>query len=249
MPVSASLWAASAAVRIASLNLCTDEYLLLAARRQQIASVSRLAADRDDSPLWRIARGLPVNGGQIEQVIAGRPNVLLTMGGSGRATRQLATRLGMRVIDLPYPQTIDDVVANMETVARLTGNDATIAVWRRRMDALRANIPAARDAAFLGQGGISVGTDSLSAQWMSLAGLRQTPVNGGRFSAEQLLMRPPAVLLQSNYRRRQFSRGGQWLDQPWVKSGPARLLSTDGRPWTCAGPLMPYEIQRLRAVR
>ena len=45
MPVSASLLAASGALRVASLNLCTDEYLLLLARPSEIASVSHLSHD------------------------------------------------------------------------------------------------------------------------------------------------------------------------------------------------------------
>ncbi len=53
MPGFASLLAASAAVRVASLNMCTDEYLLLLARPQEIASVSRLSRDPADSSLWR----------------------------------------------------------------------------------------------------------------------------------------------------------------------------------------------------
>ena len=45
MPVSASLSAVSAALRVASLDLCADEYLLLLARPSEIASVSRLSHD------------------------------------------------------------------------------------------------------------------------------------------------------------------------------------------------------------
>ena len=49
MPVSASLLAASSALRVASLDLCADEYLLLLARPAEVASVSRLAHDPADS--------------------------------------------------------------------------------------------------------------------------------------------------------------------------------------------------------
>ena len=40
MPAFALAWAASAVIRAASLNLCTDEYLLLLAEPRQIASIS-----------------------------------------------------------------------------------------------------------------------------------------------------------------------------------------------------------------
>ena len=55
MPAFALL-AASLPLRVASLNLCTDEYLLLLARPERIVSVSYLSRDPHESPLWKIAR-------------------------------------------------------------------------------------------------------------------------------------------------------------------------------------------------
>ncbi|MEO5578163.1 MAG: hypothetical protein ABIR25_03810, partial [Sphingomicrobium sp.] len=104
----ASLSIASA-LKIASLNLCTDEYLLLLARPGEIASVTRLVQDPAESPLWRQARAFPANRGAIEQVIGMRPTLLLTMGGRGRSTGMLARRMGIKAIDLPYPASIADV--------------------------------------------------------------------------------------------------------------------------------------------
>src|SRR5580765_3634027 len=96
MPASALLIGAS----VASLNLCTDEYLLLLARPQEIASVSFLSQDPQESPLWRSARRYPANRGSIEDVLARRPDIVLTMGGGGRATQLLARRLHIRPVEL-----------------------------------------------------------------------------------------------------------------------------------------------------
>ena len=102
MPGFASLSIASA-LKIASLNLCTDEYLLLLAQRHEIASITRLAQDPAESSLWRQARAFPANRGQIEQIIAVRPTLVLTMGGGGRSSGLLARQMGIRTIDLAYP--------------------------------------------------------------------------------------------------------------------------------------------------
>ena len=102
------------------------------------------------------------------------------------------------------------------------------------------------DAIFLGAGGNSIGATSLEAQWMGLAGLRQRHLPGGRASLELLAIRPPAVLLRSSYRRNERSLGQSWLDHPLARPGQSRILTTDGRPWTCAGPLMIDEVVRLR---
>jgi iron complex transport system substrate-binding protein len=83
---------------------------------------------------------------------------------------------------------------------------------------------------------------------MALAGLRQRPLTGDRVSLEQLLVRPPAVLLRSNYRAGQYSGEQRWLRHPLAQAeGRSRTVMTDGRLWNCMGPLMVGEVRRLKA--
>ncbi len=84
---------------------------------------------------------------------------------------------------------------------------------------------------------------------MALAGLRQRPMRGDRVSLETLLVRPPAVLLRSDYRQGQYSNQQRWLRHPAARrGGRLRTLATDGRRWTCMGPLLIDEIVRLRGA-
>ena len=248
MPGFASLLAVSAALRAASLNLCTDEYLLLLGRPGEIASVSRLAHDPADSALWRVARRFPANRGNLESALASRPTLILTMGGGGRATGLIARNIGLKTLDLPFPATIADVEANMVRVATALGDPRRVTPWRGRLARLRAP-PSQRDTIFLAGGGNSIGATSLGAEWMRLAGFRQRPLLGGRATLELLATNPPAVLLRSNYRRAEVSLGQRWLDHPLATRAASRRIDTDGRAWTCAGPLMLQEIERLRSIR
>ena len=244
----ASLSIASA-LHIASLNLCTDEYLLLLARPHEIASVSRLSQDRAESPLWRSASVYPGNRGAIEQVIGTRPTLVLTMGGGGRSTGLLARRMGIRTIDLPYPTSIADVAANMRRVAAALGDDRRADPWLARLTALQTGKPGRqRDAIWVSGGGISLSPGSPGAQWLALAGLEQRQLPGGRAELETLLVAPPAVLVRSDYRRGQMSQGVRWFDHPVVRRLASRTVTTDGRAWTCAGPLMLDEVERLRRI-
>jgi iron complex transport system substrate-binding protein len=249
MAVSASLWAASASLRVASLDLCADEYLLLLARPGEIASVSRLAQDPADSVMWRQARRYPANRRGLESVVGTRPTLLLTMGGGGRATSLIAERLHIRTLTRTYPASIDDVDATMVRVARGLGDVRRADRWRQRLARLRALPVHQQDAIFLSGGGASMTAGSLGAQWMALAGFRQRALPNGRASLELLATRPPAVLLRSTYRRNQPSLGQRWLDHPLARRSSARTIETDGRPWTCAGPLMVGEVERLRGLR
>ncbi len=248
MAVFASLLAAS--LRIASLNLCSDEYLLLLARPGEVASVSRLAQDPAETSLAPQARRVPGNRGRIEDVIGLHPDVVLILGGSGgRSSGAIARALGMRVVALPQPGSLDGVAVNLRTVAGALGDphraDALIAELAR----LRANSPRIGvDSIYLGHGGISQSTGSLGAQWMRTAGLVQRPLSGGKTSLEVLAINPPKLLLISNYRSSQISQGQRWLTHPIVARTPSRRVTTDGRPWTCAGPLMMGEVERLHRV-
>ena len=247
MPGFASLLVASAAVRVASLNLCTDEYLLLLARPAEIASVSRLSHDPADSPLWRVGRRFSANRGNLESALASQPTLILTMGGGGRSTATIARTFGVRTLDLPYPATIADVETNMVRVATALGDQRRATPWRKRL--ARLKIPSRqRDTIFLAGGGNSIGATSLGAEWMRLAGFRQRALPGGRATLEQLATNPPAILLRSTYRRTQVSLAQRWLDHPLAHRSPAKRIDTDGRAWTCSGPLMLQEIERLRSV-
>jgi iron complex transport system substrate-binding protein len=249
MPVSASLLAANAALKVASLDLCADEYLLLLARPGQIVSVSRVAQDPADSVLWRTARHYPANRRDLESALAAHPGLLLSSSGGGRATTLIARRLGVRTLSLGYPNSIGAVEATMIRVATALGDPHRADAWRKRLVRLRAHPLPQRDTILLGAGGNSLATGSLGAQWMALGGFRQRALPGGRATLETLAVSPPHILLRSTYRRKQPSLGQRWLDHPLARRSTAFTIATDGRPWTCAGPLMIDEIERLRGFR
>ena len=248
MAAFASLLAASALVRVASLNLCSDEYLLLLARSGEVVGVTRLSQDPEESVLTPAARRLPGNRGRIEDVLGQRPTLVLTMSGGGRSSKAIAHALHLPVLDLPQPASLDDVAANLRRVAAALGDPRRATPWVARLTRLRSTQPPQRDAIWLGGGGLSVTPGSLAAQWLALAGLRQRSLPGGRATIETLVTRPPAFLVTSNYRAGQMSLGQRWLGHPLLARLPSRRLVADGRRWTCAGPLMITEIERIRQV-
>jgi iron complex transport system substrate-binding protein len=97
--------------RVASLNLCTDE-LLLALGAGQIVSVTHLAQQPAETSLWRQARRYRSNDGSLVSVAGLRPDLVLTMGGGARDRVRIAQRLGIRILDLPYPQSLADIEAS-----------------------------------------------------------------------------------------------------------------------------------------
>lgn len=244
MAASALLAAAS----VASLNLCTDEYLLLLARPGEVASVSFLSQDPQESPLWKLARGHHSNRGSLEDVLSKHPGVVLTMGGGGRASSLIAKRLGIEAVELRPVSALGDVAWNFRAVAGALRDPERAGPWLERLERVRSTVPKRPlDAIWLGGGGQTISVPSVGADWMRLAGLKQRPLQGGRVSLETILVHPPAVLVQSGYRAGQFSRGSEWLNHPIVREAKSRRIRADGRAWTCMGPLVIAEVERLRA--
>lgn len=257
MRVFASLLAASLALaapaeaaprRVASLNLCTDELLLTLAAPEQIVSVTHLAQDPAETPLWQQGRRYRRNDGSLLSVAALRPDLVITMGGGTRDRLRIAERLGIPTIDLPFATSITDLEASIRRLATALGRPGRGDALLRRIAALKAGAtPARHDTIWLGGGGRTVSATGLEAQWMALAGLRQRTMQGDRVGLETLIARPPQVLLRSDYRQGQYSAQQRWLTHPAARNvRHARTIATDGRRWTCMGPTLIDEIARLR---
>lgn len=237
-------------MRIASLNLCSDELVLMLADPARIASVTHLSRNPAESALWWAARRTGANDGSLLSVAPLRPDLIVTMGGSGRDRAGIARAIGARLIDLPFPATLADVVRSIRIVGDAVGRPDRGRALARRIAALSRTAPARRhDAIYLSGGGRSLSAEGLGAQWLALAGYRQRPLPGGRIDLETLLRHPPAVLLTSDYRAGQASREAQWLRQPALSRMPRlKRIRTEGRRWTCLGPSLIPEIARLRAL-
>lgn len=242
--------AESAPRRVASLNLCTDELLLTLGDPRQIVSVTHLAQQPAETPYWRQARRYRRNDGSLVSVAGLRPDLVLTMGGGARDRIRVARRLGIPVLDLPYPQSLADVEQAIRSVSRALGRPSAGAGAVATIERLKRTRPVRQsDSLWLGGGGRTVAAEGLAAQWMGLVGLRQRAVAGDRVSLEQLLVRPPAVILRSDYRSGQYSSEQRWLSHPLARRvRGARSIATDGRLWTCMGPALAAEIERLRRV-
>lgn len=236
--------------RVASLNLCTDELLLTLAEPGQIASVTYLAQQPEESSLWRQGRAYPKNDGSLISVIGYRPDLVLAMGGGGRDSALIARRLGIQVLNLPYPESIGDMEAMVLRVAHVLGRDAAGRAIVAETEQLKGSRPSRSvDTIWLGEGGLTRSANGLGADWMALAGLRQRAMPGDRVTLEQLVAAPPAILLRSDYRSGQYSANERWLAHPLVQRARAgRTIRIDGRPWTCLGPPMIDEVRRLRAT-
>ncbi len=236
--------------RVVSLNLCTDELVLQLAAPHQIASISFLGADINETRLAARATALHRNNGRLTSVVPLKPDLVITGGGNQPFARELAAKLKLRVLDLPPPTTINEVRRNVRQLAAALGRKATgEALLRRYDDVMSQAVPyPAQSGLLINGGGYTVAADGLAASYLRAAGITQMHVRGERVDIEQLVRQPPAILIETRYRSQQVSNYQRWFTHPALRALPREIrhLKVDGRPWTCLGPDMVSEVLLLR---
>jgi iron complex transport system substrate-binding protein len=200
---------ASAAVpqRIASLNLCTDQLLLMLAPRARIASVTAWAARPESSYMAAAAQGIPLNYGSVESVLPQNPDLILAGEYTDVTLLQALKRLGYRVEILSVPQNLAQARAYILRLGDLVGADAQA---RRIVDDMdrrlqRIDNEVAREktsdmAAAYAPNGMTVGRGAVLSEIIERAGWRnlgsELPIRGyGVISLEQLLAAQPQLLV------------------------------------------------------
>lgn len=241
--------ATAAPQRVASLNLCTDELVLLLADRQQLVSVTKLGADARETRLAHRATGVHRNNGRMESIAGLVPDLVITGGGANRYAAEIARRIGTRVVDVPPPLTIEELRRNIRTVAKALDRTARGEALVAHVDTRLGHVPERqRSAVLLSGGGYTVRPDGLSAALARYAGLTQQAFPSERVGLDRLLANPPEVIVITRYRAGQASLHQMWLAHPALKRLPARtkIIEIDGRSWTCLGPLVVDDVAELR---
>ena len=222
------------AERIVSLNLCTDQYLVLLAP-EKIAGLTLLSRDPSLSVVARQAAHLPVVRADAEAVLALHPSLVLATQWGAQTTLAALERQGIRVVRTGLAQDFPAIRAQTTALAALLGASQRGAALLARMDALLAAPKAApTEALWLAPRGYTVGPGSLEAAVLRAAGL--TPIGQGRqVGLETLLAHPPALLVTAQAPGFP-SLATNLLTHPALAALPRRTippaLLACGGPWT-----------------
>jgi len=252
-PVSA------APARVASINLCTDQLLLLLADPAQIASVSRLALERESSFMARVASGYPVNDAKVEQLLTLNPDLILAGYFSPRPLIRLLRQLGYRVEIVGLTESIADIRNNISRVARLLGHaargEALIATMDARLQAVARQSPSTTRrpiALFYQPRGYTSGRNTLQDEALAIAGWRnlaaESAISGyGHIGLEQLLAGQPEQLFTSAYAPGTRSLAQHLLQHPVLRRITAGrpMINIDYRYWICGGPMIADAVEAL----
>jgi len=247
-------------VRIVSMNLCTDQLVMLLADRERIVSVSYLAADPRASALAESATDIRVNHGLAEEILPMMPDLVFAGAFTTRPTVFLLRRLGYPVVELPVAEDLDDVRTNIRTVANAIGEvergEALIAAFDDKLPPRHAAQTGSRPLAVLyWANGYTSGKGTLANAAVEAAGFRTLGRELGltgtsQLSLETLLASDPDVLIVGR------ERDGPALANETFRH-PALRRAFASRPkvsvpdyfWVCGTPFVAEAITRLSAVR
>lgn len=249
---------AEAPRRIVSINLCADELLLQLADREQVVSVSFLSRDPGGSNVAAMAAEVPVNHGLAEEIMAAEPDLILAGRYTTRPTVALLKRVGLPVVELEAPATIEAVKRQIQDVATLLGHPdrgaAMVADLERRLAAIE---PAPRpvQALVLRPNGFTVGDGSLVDTLMRRAGLVNLGADPALATYRELPMealvqaRPDLVILDEEEAPAP-ALAYEVLRHPVLRHLPWRMTaaSLPSRLWTCAGPSIADAVETLAAA-
>ncbi|UTA48496.1 ABC transporter substrate-binding protein [Simiduia sp. 21SJ11W-1] len=248
---------------IASINLCVDQMLLRFADHRQIASVTYFAANSLMSPHAAAARGLHLNHGLVEEIVPLKPDVVLAGEYGAREAATLLTHLGFQVERVPLPSGLKDIDNHLVRMAELLGKPQALVAhrkaWLERLaEARQANAqvaPGARPVALmLGPNHIAPGAGTLESDLLELAGFQNWAGNKKGFATvdlEQLVERPPDLLIVDNVARTHFSLAHEVLEHPALQVAMARgrLGSLPGNLSVCPAPHINELLSALQALR
>ena len=241
---------ARALPRVVSLNPCLDAVLVNVADRAQIAALSHYARDAQQSTIARVATTYPMTYESAEEVIALRPDVVLTAAHSSLATRAALKRLNIRTELFKVPNSWIENQAQIRRIAQAVGHPDRGEALIARVEAAMAQGapgPGARPVTALvfQPNGFAAGHGTLVDEMMRRAGFvnvaqRYGLKKWGNVSLERLLDDPPEMLLAGQATPNAPTWAERILNHPALASVSPRMQRAvfPERLLYCGGPVL-----------
>jgi iron complex transport system substrate-binding protein len=250
---------AEAPKRVVSFNVCADQLVVALADPAQIAGLSPYAADPTLSVVAEQAKNYRRLGWQAESTIPLRPDLVLTGTWDRAATRQMLTRLGIRVVQLDSVTDIAAARAEIVRVADLLGHPERGARLLAKLDAARARLAAVprtryQTALVIDQGRFTAGTATIAAALLTEAGLRPpagAPESfGGFVPLERLLMLKPDLVFLKDPPGAPTDQGALYFTHPALRAlyPPERRIPLPEKFSMCGGPALVAALDYLATV-
>ncbi|MCT7374939.1 ABC transporter substrate-binding protein [Chelativorans salis] len=247
--------------RVMSLNVCTDQLAMALAAPGQLVSVSFLAREPDLSPLHREAERYPVNRGMAEDVFLARPDLVVTGTYTLHNTTQLLKRLGFRVEEFSFVQTLDTIPRDIRRMGKLLGREEEAEAMAAEFEAGLAEVEASQcgprpTALAYEQNGVALGKGTLADSVLTAAGFKNLATEEGvegmaPFPLELVVEKKPDIVIVPGSKGDAPSLGAFVPRHPALRALPATRIGAfvPRGSWSCGGPAVLEAVKALNALR
>ena len=246
--------------RVVSLNPCLDAILVHVADRAQIAALSHYSHDLSSSSLGRLGLSFPFTYESAEEIMALRPDLVLSSTYVSAPTRGALTRLGIRTELYGLPNSVEESLAQVAQVASvvrrpLRGRALIAAIQDALVKATPPVGAPSLQALIYQTGGVATAPGTLMDDMMRRTGftnaaarygLKQT----GTIPIERLIADPPDVLLAGQLRADAPSWADRVLSHPALRQIKSRMYrgTLPQRLTYCGGPVLIETAQALARI-
>ncbi len=255
-------WAQAADLpRVMSMNVCTDQLVLLLADPDQIASLSHFSTDPSLSYLHRQAADFPKNGGRAEEVFLAKPDLVVTGLFAFYNTTSLLKQLGYAIEEFDYDRTVDTVADDIRRMGNLLEQsekaERLASEYERELEALRGRqCPVKPTAIAYEQNGVVLGADTLADSVIQAAGLANLAAELG-YSAmtplplEQLVSTAPDIVILPQPAHDAPALAEQIVHHPAFQAleGSRVGAFVPSAAWSCGGPFVIEAVRALSELR
>jgi iron complex transport system substrate-binding protein len=247
--------------RVVSLNLCSDQLLLMLAAPDQVASVSHLAVEPSSSFVANQAAAYPLNQATLEEIIQLQPDLVLTVAHTNPRLLSSLRKLGFETYQLGMGSQLSEITSEIARLASRLGQEAKgAAIIDNMKQQIKLDIePATAErpkALFYQPRGYTSAAGTLQDEAMKLAGWRNPATEAGLNGyviapLEQVLHWQPQLLITSTYGKSAQSRAQQLAQHPALSRMMKNRLRAEipYKYWICPGPMLAEAVSQLRDLR
>ena len=243
--------------RIVSMNLCTDQLVMMLADREQITSLSYAAADPNQSLVADEVGDIPLNYGHAEEIVPLKPDLVLSGSFTTPFTDRLLRAQNIPVVEIKLEQNLQDVRDNMHRIAKAVGHpkrgEQMVSSFIAKIDKLRRIPKAPRmKAMVLIAGGFTPGRKSIAHDLMHLAGLQNVTALSGvetwsNLSLESFLQAAPDIIIFGNEPGAARSQSSALLTHPALQTFMDKRIhiTVPSKLFGCGTPHLTHALEQI----
>jgi len=240
--------------RVVSLNVCTDQFVMLIADDSQIVSLSEISTDILSSAMAAEASQYHQNNSGAEEVYLLQPDIVLAGIYTAKATVNMLESLGIRVEKFEPANTVEQIIGNIKRTGQLLGHtdraNTLVRNFESKLAELTMGINNRPRAALYYANGYTTGKNTLAGQILDLAGFSNIASEvdihwGGTLPLELLIISKPDVIITGTTYPGS-SRSEEILKHPALK--PLRHVSSTDANWVCGTPHILKAIEDLQTI-